>query len=40
MSICNSRADGRAFGGNSLLSFGSGLTLIIKLQMLSSAKYF
>ena len=40
MSICNSRADGKAISNKSLLSFNSGLTLIIKLQMLSSTKYF
>ena len=38
--ICYSRADGRAISNKSLLGFSSGLTLIIKLQMLSSAKYF
>jgi len=32
--------DGSAIGSKSLLSNSSGLTLIIKLQMLSSTKYF
>jgi len=32
--------DRRAIGNNSLLIFSSGLMLIIKLQMLSSTKYF
>jgi len=32
--------DGRAIGSKSLFSCSSGLTLIIKLQVLSSRKYF
>jgi hypothetical protein len=45
--LCNTRADRRAMGNKSLLSYSSavacpqlGWGLIVKLRMLSSAKYF